>query len=99
MSVLWPPKTISLDDLIVVAVNRSDRPAINEPPSVDVVNDLCYLSRFPDHLPTCFDMFWHRAVTIALFAGAFSCTVNAVPDAATDALSQIPPCGVKHPFT
>jgi len=41
-------------------------------------------------------MFWHRAVTIALFTIAFSYTVNAVPDAATDALSQIPPCGVRN---
>jgi hypothetical protein len=43
--------TLSIDDLNVVAFNRSDRPAINEPPSVDVAKDLCYLSRFPDHFP------------------------------------------------
>ncbi|KAF3032239.1 hypothetical protein E8E12_000770 [Didymella heteroderae] len=40
-------------------------------------------------------MFWHRAVVIALFASAFSSTANAKPDAATDALSRIPPCGLE----
>jgi hypothetical protein len=35
------------------------------------------------------------AVSIVLFASAFSFIVNAAPDSATDALSQIPPCGVR----
>lgn len=99
MSVLWPPKTFSIDDLNVVAVNRSVRPAINEPPSVDVANDLCCLFQIPRPPSHYLNMFWYRTAAIALFASAFSYTVNAAPDAATDALSQIPPCGVRHTST
>jgi hypothetical protein len=40
-------------------------------------------------------MFWRCAISLVLFASAFSFTVNAAPDSATDALSQIPPCGVR----
>jgi hypothetical protein len=74
---------------------RSNRLSINQSLSAGLKNNLCYLLQVLGPTFQHFVMFRRWAVSILLFASAFSFTVNAAPDSATDALSQIPPCGVR----
>jgi hypothetical protein len=74
---------------------RSNRLSINQPESAELKNNVCYLLQVPKPTFQHPIMFWRWAVSIVLFASAFSFIVNAAPDSATDALTQIPPCGVR----